>query len=415
MGRALESVAELLQRESGMTIGAERMPALVAALERAAPGRGPAALLESRPDPELLERLLDEVTVNETFFFRHAAELDAVDWGHLVATAASAGRTEVRVWSAGCATGEEAYTLAILACEALVTPRPPVSIIATDLSLRALELARAGAYRARSVRGMPEELRRRWLHSAERGYEVDPALRRLVRFERQNLVRDPVPAPGSFDLVVCRNVLIYFEPARAARVRALLESGLSRGGSLVLGAADRLCAWAESLTAPPARRQAPAVAPRSAPARPRVPSKPAAPAEILASALAAAHSGRIDEAISATDEALAADPMAGHAHFVCGVVELARGEPMAAADALRRALYLDPGHALAAFKLGRAYDTLAEPVAARRAYRRALAILDAHPATSPELPAGTQEPEVRAACVARLEALGAVPPGGERP
>lgn len=414
MTRALESVAELLQRESGMTIGAERMSALAAAVERAAPGRGPAALLESRPDPELLERLLDEVTVNETFFFRHAAELDAVDWGHLLATAAGAGRTEARVWSAGCATGEEAYTLAILACESLATRRPPVSILATDLSLRALELARAGAYRARSVRGMPDELCRRWLHSTERDYEVDPALRRLVRFERQNLVRDPVPAPSSFDLIVCRNVLIYFEPARAARVRALLESGLSRGGSLVLGAADRLCAWAEGPAAPPARRQAPAVAPRPAPARPRLPSQPA-PSETLASALAAADSGRIDEAISATDEALAADPIAGQAHFVRGVVELARGEPMAAANALRRALYLDPGHALAALKLGRAYDTLAEPVAARRAYRRALAILDAHPATSLELPAGTQEPDVRAACVARLEALGAVPPGGERP
>jgi chemotaxis protein methyltransferase CheR len=406
MSAAIESVAKMLRRESGMTIGAERMPALAAAVERVAGGLGSAALLGDRPDPELLERLVDEVTVNETFFFRHVGELEAVDWTALAAAARAAGRREVRVWSAGCATGEEAYTLAILACEAFATPRPPVAVLASDISPRALELARAGVYRARSVRGVPRAQRERWLAPTEDAHAVSPMLRQLVRFERHNLVHDPVPAPASFDLIACRNVLIYFEPATAAAVRASLAAALSPGGSLVLGAADRLCAWADA--PPPPRAPRPTAAPTS-----RAAPRRASP-QALAAALAGTDRGRADEAIAVTDDALAADPMAAQAHFVRGVAELVRGEPAAAAAALRRALYLDPAHAVAAFKLGRTYDTLSEPVAARRAYRRALEILDSHPATRTDVPDGVDADDVRSACFARFEALGGGRPRGGR-
>ena len=434
MTRALESVAELVRRESGMTIGADRMPALAAAVARVAPGLDPATLASGTPEPGLVERLLDEITVNETFFFRNVADLEAIDWPGLLVAAAAAGRREVRVWSAGCATGEEAYTLAIMACEAFGTARPPVSVLATDLSVKALERARSGVYRGRSVRSVPDPLRSRWLRPGGEAHAVEPALRELVHFERHNLVLDPVPAGGPYDLVVCRNVLIYFPPATAARVRVALEASLADGGTLLLGAADRLCAWPDPIDAPvPRVAHDPIDAPvpplthdaarhglrtparwrggvRCPPARLESrlgpPAPPARSPENLTAALAAADAGRLVEAIEATDVALGFDPMDVSAHFVRGVAELARGDAEAAAAALRKALYLDPAHGLAAFELGRAHDMLGRNDAARRAYRQALKILDSHPATSAVERSGVDSANVRGACLARLEVLG---------
>ncbi|MGH2840200.1 MAG: hypothetical protein ACRDKY_05175, partial [Solirubrobacteraceae bacterium] len=140
------------------------------------------------------------------------------------------------------------------------------------------------------------------------------------------------------------------------------------------------------------------------------------PAPTLAEALKAADADRLDDAIEITDALLAADRLHCDAHYVRGVVELARGDAGAAVTALRRALYLDPRFLAAAFALGRAHEFLSQHKSARRAYTQALRILDQGHADRPGLVEGLDAGDVEAACRARLRALapGKAIPGPER-
>src|SRR4051794_33989793 len=167
------------------------------------------------------------------------------------------GEDQIRVWVPACATGEEAYTLAMLAGEALGPGTVPVSILATDVATAALEAAVEGVYSKRSVRGVPPELRDRHLEQTGRLYRLGDELRSLVRFERHNLVTGDSPPLGerAFDLVVCRNVLIYFEPKAVESVLASLEDALAPGAELILGAADRLTGTATRLASEPIARE----------------------------------------------------------------------------------------------------------------------------------------------------------------
>ena len=243
---ALHSVAETIRRDSGIVLGPAQLPALAASISRAAPGLDAAALLRELEEPVsgpgLLERVIDEVTVNETYFLRHRSELDPIDWHALHAAARRNGSPVVRVWSAACATGEEVYSLALLAVRAFAPAPPPVSILGTDIAPSALRTAARGAYGWRSVRGVEPPLRELHFHGAPEGLIVSAALREVTSFARHNLVRDPIPPAGwgPFELIVCRNVLIYFERETVAATRAALGRALAPGGHLVLGAADRV-------------------------------------------------------------------------------------------------------------------------------------------------------------------------------
>ena len=130
-----------------------------------------------------------------------------------------------------------------MACEAFASSTPPVSVLATDISDEALKRARTGVYRERSVGPLPPRLRERYLIPLGTGFGVTSSLRKCVRFASHNLVRTAAPPAGEgrFDLIVCRNVLIYFEPDVVVRVMESLESALSPGGTLLLGSADLLC------------------------------------------------------------------------------------------------------------------------------------------------------------------------------
>jgi chemotaxis protein methyltransferase CheR len=125
----------------------------------------------------------------------------------------------------------------------------------------------------------------------------------------------------------------------------------------------------------------------------------------LQDAVAAADAGRLDEAVAATREILAADPLNADAHFIRGVIELGRGNAAAAADSLRRALYVDQGFALAAFKLGRAHDALGDELAALRAYRQALETLAPGHERQERLATHIDLADVAAACSARVASL----------
>lgn len=414
---SLNEVAELIRRETGITPAVAQETALRAALRRAAPELSPGAFIRAVSDPargrDLVERLIDEVTVQETSFVRDRSQLDAIPWHSLQQSARAAGSAAIRVWSAACATGEEPYTLALLAAEAFAPVPPPVDVLGTDISGRAIAAAAAGVYRERAVRALDAALRRSYLeHQADGTYSVGKRLRGLVRFRRHNLVRDQAPPPGEagFDLITCRNVLIYFEPPVAERVLQRLNQALRPDGKLLLGAADALhrtvritaqerSGYRSPASQPGGRRPAEAADPRG--------HGPASSGESkgwqqLAAALAAAGTGDRDTALAEVQSLLTRNPLDADAQFVYGLVVLAAGEPARAAAAFRRALYADPGFALAAFTLGCAHDALGDKAAARRAYEQALRTLD--PADDRHEPLLQQIDigDIAAACQTRL-------------
>ena len=257
---ALGRVAALVYRESGVRLAEHQYAFLQAALDRMGAGSAPEAFLREVADPvrgaPLLTRLIEEVTIQETSFLRDRRQLEHIDWRLLLQRARARGAAHVRVWTAACATGEEAYSLALLACEAFAPAPAPVSILATDISPDALIRARLGVYGSRSVRELEPALRRRYFREAPAGLVAGEQLRGLVTFARHNLVRDAFPPLGeaAFELILCRNVLIYFDEETVGRVVASFERALTASGTLVLGAADTLSASAARLRRCPRRR-----------------------------------------------------------------------------------------------------------------------------------------------------------------
>ena len=410
----LREVAGLLRAESGISLKVSQEAALRSALRRVQPGLDPLGFLRLAADPlggpEIVQRLIDEVTVKETSFLRDNRQLETISWRLLLEGARAAGRHTIRAWSAGCATGEEVYSLALLAAEAFNAPSPPVDILGTDISGAALAAALEGRYRARSVGPLPAAVRQRYFSDENGLLSVGDALRELVRFQRHNLVRDPVPPLGEepFDLVLCRNVLIYFDGDTVEGVIDSLERALAPAGTLILGAADALCGTAQRLTRAPDetpldRRSVPRLArPLRRPlGRVEVESLP----ELLADARAAAGEGRHADALAKAGEVLRGEPLNADAYFLRGLVLLESGDPAAALVALRRALYVDPAFGLAAFTAGRAHDALGDAPAALRAYEQALRTLEPDDDQHEELLGQVDLGDVAAACRARISAL----------
>jgi chemotaxis protein methyltransferase CheR len=182
-----------------------------------------------------LDLLIENLRVGETRFFRHRAHWRALI--DLVIPALLARPGGVRAWSAGCATGEEAYTMALLLHRHL--PGRTIEILASDLSVEALAVARERTYPETALAHVPDELRRAGFLRTESGdYRITDRLAACVRFEQRNLADGGFPA--GFHVIFCRNVLIYFTPdARQRTVRALIES-LAPSGYLFVGYAETL-------------------------------------------------------------------------------------------------------------------------------------------------------------------------------
>ncbi len=238
----LEDVARVLEQAAGLSLSDGFDLKLSDGVDAAARAAGESARVFARRvlarDADAIASLVDHVVVNETAFWRHPEQLAAV--GRLAAAAAA----PLAIWSVGCATGEEPYSVAIALLEAGRAGKGD-RILATDVSARALRAAAAGVYGVRSLRKLPPELSARWLEgTAER--RVRPELRALVELRRHNVVTDSAPA-GPFDLVLCRNVLIYFDPRTAGEVLRRLADALRPGGVLVLGPVELPLASAVSL------------------------------------------------------------------------------------------------------------------------------------------------------------------------
>ena len=389
MKEALTQVAELLRRETGIQLKENQHPALRSALARATPNGDALGFLRAAEDPvwgrDTIARLVDQVTIKETSFFRDRRQLDAIAWRLLLERAPAAGSGEIRVWSAACATGEEPYTLALLASEAFAPADPPVRILGTDISTQALEAALSGGYRERSLRTVEPALRRRYFEDDDGRLVVGERIRRLVGFAPHNLARDPMPPHGeaAFDLIVCRNVLIYFDGETVERVIDGLERALRPEGMLILGSADTLCGTVrrlEQLGTEPSVRE----------------SRPKPKAKLLRRPL-----GRTSSQPGAT----ALDLLDAEAWFRKGLAALEADDAASAAASLRRALYVDPTFGLAAFTLGRAHEAAGDATAARRAYEHALRTIDLADDRHDHLLEQVHLEDVATACRVRLGAL----------
>lgn len=197
---------------------------------------------ESDGSSELGE-LARELTVGETYFLRHADQFRAFREVALPERlSARASSRRLKLLSAGCASGEEAYSMAILLRERGLEPGFEVRIQGVDLNPGALERATAAVYSPWSLRETSEELRERWFERDGRDFRLVKAVREAVRFDQHNLTttNDALLVPGSFDVVFCRNVLMYFTPEHAARAVAQLARVLAPGGFLFLGHAETL-------------------------------------------------------------------------------------------------------------------------------------------------------------------------------
>jgi chemotaxis protein methyltransferase CheR len=200
------------------------------------------AYLRNHPQRKTeMERAVDLVTTNETYFFRELTQLRAFEQEVLPQLKAAAkSRKRLTIWSAGCSSGEEVYTLSILVERSGLFTDWEVRIVGNDISRRVLQLARNGVYRESSFRAMPEEYAEYFVKTAA-GRAVRPSVRNLCHFGHFNLLDEArVAMIGRVDAIFCRNVLIYFDQASRRRVIQAFYDRLEPQGYLMLGHSESL-------------------------------------------------------------------------------------------------------------------------------------------------------------------------------
>lgn len=196
-------------------------------------------------NPDEYQRLLDTLTINVTEFFRDAAVFDVFRKEIvplMIREKVNTRHRMIRVWSAGCATGEEPYSITMSFLEGLGPKRREflLSVIATDLDETALRTARTAEYNNDKLRGIPGPLQVKYLQMGPESFTMSPEVTRHVKFRRLNLFSD---RPMTMvDVIFCRNVFIYFTREQQAEVLEQFWSSLSRGGFLVLGRSEKLAA-----------------------------------------------------------------------------------------------------------------------------------------------------------------------------
>jgi chemotaxis protein methyltransferase CheR len=204
-------------------------------------------------DPVELEKLRDRLTVNVTEFFRDGdvwQELEQVLMPALAAQAAGRPGAELRIWSAGCSSGEEPYSLAILAQEAAAQqrPKPTVRILASDLDEAILAKAKEGRYPEQSLAALSPQRRGEYFAPDGALWSVQPKLRESIVFRRHNLFADP--PPPELDLVLCRNVMIYFSRDLQQKLLRGFHAALRPGGYFVTGKTETVLGPVRSLWKP---------------------------------------------------------------------------------------------------------------------------------------------------------------------
>jgi len=239
--KGLISLMEKVYLERGFDFRGYKKSTLTRRLGRRLRARGVQTYIDySRVldnDQTEYDRLFNDLTINVTSFFRDVVAFKALEEVVLPALITK-GETNIRIWSAGCATGEEPYSIAMLLMECLdwESGSREIFILATDIDTKALQRAQEGLFTPKEVEGIRPALLKRHFCAEGGGFRVKPALKQLVIFEEHNLVSD-APYSG-LDLVVCRNVLIYLNPLPQAQMIEGFYSALKQGGFLLLGKSE---------------------------------------------------------------------------------------------------------------------------------------------------------------------------------
>jgi chemotaxis protein methyltransferase CheR len=371
----------------------------------------------------VFDDLMAEVTIGETYFFRETAQFEVLRDTIIpdLRERHSAGE-KVRVWSAGCSTGEEPYSLAITFAESNVD----AYVVGTDVSRERLGAARRGEYRRWSFRGVPQPVIARYFKQGGETFQLAPSERRAVEFRYLNLASDCYPDLSSgvwgMDLIFCRNVLIYFDRETIARVAKSMLASLAEGGWIVLGSTDpplsdyvncevvrtraglvyrQARAAAVTVDQPRAgshpapvhhdRNDHPALAepnpdrrpalPRSEPYRHPEPQSAAVPAgDAAKNVRALANAGHLADAGRACAAALDVHRDNAELHYLHAILLAEAGQYVESARAAKRALYLERDMIVAHLALGAALLREGDMEAAQRSFTNAERLLTAMPA-----------------------------------
>ncbi|MEP7112539.1 MAG: protein-glutamate O-methyltransferase CheR [Ilumatobacteraceae bacterium] len=361
----MQRAAQLLDARIGLKPDASFRPRLVRALRDVAEAKSMdrEELVGALPtDASLFDALLDQVTVQESGFFRHPEHFEI-----LARTVLPTFRAPFRAWSAACANGQEAYSLAMVMNEIGGSG----CVLATDISPAALERAAIGTFKEREMGGVSADRRRRhFLRLPGDGWHVRQHLREMVTVQRHNLL-DPIPRQvATCQVVMCRNVLIYFEQRHAESFLERLADAMDPKACLLVGAAETL--WQMTDRFEPAqigvsyvyRPLARGSSRRTTVSNTKLDVHPVALGPVPATAVRAA-----DPPAQPFDET-------GREYGRLGRQILAGGSLQQAIVAFRQWAYLSPDDPVAHFELGSALDASGERVPAVRAFRAALAALD---------------------------------------
>lgn len=400
-------------------------------------------LLSSSPSRAQIQTLAAHLAIGETYFFRDPQifhVLESVVLPGLIEQ--RRGERRLRIWSAGCSSGEEPYSIAMLLDRLLPKDEVwEVTILATDINAVALEKARSGTYTEWSFRGTPAWVKHEYFEAQSGRYQLSSRIRRMVTFSFLNLMEDPYPAlvtnTTAMDIIFCRNVLMYFSPERAAQVVEKIHRALRDQGWLVVSPSelsyslfpqfscfhhDGAILYRKAETANPTpsnsamtiplkveRRPTPVLpvphqswdiddcvaAPDETssfgpPARPHRPvllegsvgqTDATSPEDAESAALQArvhANQGRLADALECCRRALAADKLNASHHYLLGLVLQELGHSAEALDALRHAIYLNQDFVMAHFTLSGIAEKLGRAREGKRHRQAALALLQAY-------------------------------------
>jgi chemotaxis protein methyltransferase CheR len=405
------------------------------------------------------DRLISPLLNKESYFLRDKGQIALLlDQILPELIARNAATRKLRLWSAGCSTGEEAYSLALLVDELFskmedsARNRWDVRIFGTDIDEQAIAFARRGIYGAWSFRMVSPAVRDRWFHRKEEGWELDQAPRSMVEFARCNLVKDSFPSENAvlreMDLILCRNVFIYFFPETVATVISKFAQTLRPGGYLMTGHVESFenvppnllvrgfpeseiyqrCNPSETphrtprgvepaekrerqlgldefsrVLAPPEKSNWVSLA-HSLPPENRIGEVAVQPPTPI-SGRALADIGRYDEAIAVCLRNLESNPFAFEPYELLASIAIEQGRDQDAKVFLKKAIYLAPSSPHLYIELGNFYESQRDLIRARKMFRAALELLEKMPPSQLVSDPKVETVATAADCIAHLSKL----------
>ena len=429
-------------------------------------------LLSSPAGTKEFDRLLNLITIPETSFFRDQTQFRALEGFVIpeIVKSKSYPGASLRIWSAGCSTGEEPYTIAMILARGMVDKA--IQILATDVSHHALKAARKGVYSARSVRNMPQEYLNRYFSKREEHYLLDESIKQMVEFRYFNLISEPYPVVemSGWDIIFCRNVTIYFQAEatrkvihnfylslreggylfagyseslryisdefntvqmggaflyrkgvphkkvrkRTRRIRGLRKSRVTvtgkqkpkEGLGLNCNEIEQICSAAKELLEMGKPEHA------SEMLNPYLREATAPEGMILLQAEIALNLGDLHKAAQLCERIVQRAPLSIVGHYLLGIIYRTEGDEGRAIEEFRKVLYLEPEHALARFNLGDLYSQVGQVEQARLEYVKVARLLKKRPKSLDDRFAGGFSPALLIdTCLSKIKALEARPLG----